>query len=58
MSGLRRLAKEETAHMLRDLSRALLQPLDLLVLPSTHSKLQVVLIMQPEGKKKKKKKEQ
>lgn len=41
--------------MLRDLSRVLLQPLDSLVLPSTHSKLQVVLIMQPEGKKKKKK---
>lgn len=39
--------------MLRALSRTLLQPLDSLVLQSSQSKLQVVFIMQREGKKKK-----
>lgn len=37
--------------MLRALSQTLLQPVDSLVLQSSQSKLQVVLIMQPEGKK-------
>lgn len=35
--------------MVRDLSRALLQPVDALVVPSLHSKVQVVLIMQKEA---------
>lgn len=41
-------APEDTAWMLRDLSRALVQPPDALVLSSPRPKLKLVLIMQPE----------
>lgn len=52
MSSLQSMEKDENAAwMLRDLTRALLQPLDPLVLPSVQPKLQLVLIMQPEGRK-------
>lgn len=52
MSSLQSMEKEEdAAWMLRDLTRVLLQPLDPLVLPSVQPKLQLVLIMQPEGRK-------
>lgn len=54
VSSLQSLEKDEASWMLRALSKTLLQPLDSLVLQSTQSKLKVVLIMQPEGKKKKK----
>lgn len=40
--------------MVRDLSRALQQPLDALVVPALQSKVQVVLIMQPEAKRRRK----
>lgn len=54
MSSLKSMERDEkVAWMLRDLSRVLLQPLDSLVLPSVQSKLQLVLIMQPEGRKEK-----
>lgn len=55
MSSLKSMERDEkVAWMLRDLSRVLLQPLDSLVLPSVQSKLQLVLIMQPEDRKEKK----
>lgn len=56
MSSLESLEKDEASWMLRALSKTLLQPLDSLVLQSTQSKLQVVLIMQREQKNKKNKK--
>lgn len=58
VSSPQSLEKDEASWMLRVLSKTLLQPLDSLVLQSAQSQLQVVLIVNPEGKKKKKKKEQ
>uniref|UniRef100_A0A3B5K4G5 Pogo transposable element derived with ZNF domain a n=1 Tax=Takifugu rubripes TaxID=31033 RepID=A0A3B5K4G5_TAKRU len=53
VSSLQSLEKDEASWMLRVLSKTLLQPLDSLVLQSAQSQLQVVLIVNPEGKKKK-----
>lgn len=58
VSSLQSLEREEeAASLLQDLTRLLLQPLNLLLLPrSIRPKMQVVLIMQPEGRKEKEKK--